>query len=194
MCSTHNEGRSIVERSIRTLNNRVQKYLTSISKIVYIDKLADIVYEYNNVYHSTIKIKSIDLKSSTHIDFGKENNEKGPKFNFNYLNIKAFLQRVTFQISLKKFLWFKKLRILCRGQILVVILMMKKLFKCFTKKNRKRQIKQKFKIEKIIKRKGDKLYVKWKVYDNSFNSSVDKKGVVIKWIIFQNHIHVTETK
>ena len=194
MCSTHNEGRSIVERSIRTLNNRVQKYLTSISKIVYIDKLADIVYEYNNVYHSTIKIKSIDLKSSTHIDFGKESNEKGPKFNFNYLNIKAFLQRVTFQISLKKFLWFKKLRILCRGQILVVILMMKKLFKCFTKKNRKRQIKQKFKIEKIIKRKGDKLYVKWKVYDNSFNSSVDKKGVVIKWIIFQNHIHVTETK
>ena len=194
MCSTHNEGRSIVERSIRTLNNRVQKYLTSISKIVYIDKLADIVYEYNNVYHSTIKIKSIDLKSSTHIDFGKESNEKGPKFNVNYLNIKAFLQRVTFQISLKKFLWFKKLRILCRGQILVVILMMKKLFKCFTKKNRKRQIKQKFKIEKIIKRKGDKLYVKWKVYDNSFNSSVDKKGVVIKWIIFQNHIHVTETK
>ena len=102
MYSTHNEGRSIVKRSIRTLNNRVQKYLTSISKIVYIDKLADIVYEYNNVYHSTIKMKSIDLKSSTHIDFGKESNGKGPKFNFNYLNIKAFLQRVTFQISLKK--------------------------------------------------------------------------------------------
>ena len=32
-----------------------------------------------------------------------------------------------------------------------------------------------FRIEKVIKRKGNKLYVKWKGYDNSFNSSIDKK-------------------
>ena len=37
---------------------------------------------------------------------------------------------------------------------------------------------QEFRIEKVIKKKGDKLYVKWKWYDNSFNSWIDKKGVV----------------
>ena len=34
------------------------------------------------------------------------------------------------------------------------------------------------KIEKFIKKKGDKLYVKWKGYDNSFNSWINKKGIV----------------
>ena len=37
---------------------------------------------------------------------------------------------------------------------------------------------QEFRIEKVIKRKGDKLYVKWKGYDNSFNSWIDKKDLV----------------
>ena len=45
------------------------------------------------------------------------------------------------------------------------------------KKNCKRLIK-KFRTEKVIKRKGDKLYVKWKGYDNSFNSWIDKKDLV----------------
>ena len=35
-----------------------------------------------------------------------------------------------------------------------------------------------FRIEKVIKRKGDKLYVKWKDYDSLFNSWIDKKGIV----------------
>ena len=46
------------------------------------------------------------------------------------------------------------------------------------KKNYKRLIKKKFRIEKVIKGKGDKLYVKWKGYDNSFNSWIDKKDLV----------------
>ena len=41
--------------------------MTSISKNVYIDKLDDIVNKYNNTYHSTIKMKSIDLKLNTYI-------------------------------------------------------------------------------------------------------------------------------
>ena len=51
-----------------------------------------------------------------------------------------------------------------------MILITKKLSEGFMKKNRKKQIKQEFKIEKVIKRKGEKLYVKWKGYNNSFNS------------------------
>ena len=56
MNSTHNEGKSVVaERFIRTLKNKIYKYMISISKNVYIDTLDDIVNEYNNTYHSTIK-------------------------------------------------------------------------------------------------------------------------------------------
>ena len=55
--------------------------MTSVSKNVYIDKLDDIVNQYNNTYHSTIKMKPIDVKSSKHIYFNKENNEKDSKFN-----------------------------------------------------------------------------------------------------------------
>ena len=50
--------------------------MTSTSKTVHIDKLADLVNEYNNTYHSTIKMKPVDVKSSTYIDFGVRNNEK----------------------------------------------------------------------------------------------------------------------
>ena len=58
MHSIHNEGKPVVaERFIRTLKTKIYKYMTSISKNVYIDKLDDIVNEYNNTYHRTIKMK-----------------------------------------------------------------------------------------------------------------------------------------
>ena len=57
MYSTHNEGKSVVaERFIRTIKNKIYKYMTSISKNVHIDKLDDIVDEYNNTYNRTIKM------------------------------------------------------------------------------------------------------------------------------------------
>ena len=81
MYSTHNEEKSVVaERLIRTLKNKIYKYMTSISKNVYIDKLDDIVNEYNNTCHRTIKTKPIDVKDNTCIDFGKEFNDNDPKF------------------------------------------------------------------------------------------------------------------
>ena len=80
MYSIHNEGKSaIAERFIRTLKNKIYKYMTIISKNVYIDKLDDIVDEYNNTYHKTIKMKPIDVKDNTYIDFEKEVNNKDPK-------------------------------------------------------------------------------------------------------------------
>ena len=59
-----------------------------------------------------------------------------------------------------------------------MILMVKKLLEPFMKKNCKRQNQKEFRIEKVIKKKGNKLYVKWKGYDNSFNSWIDKKDVI----------------
>ena len=77
MYLTHNEEDSIVtEIFIRTLKNKIYKNMTSTSKNVYIDKLADIVNKYNNTYHSTIKLKPVNVKSSTYLHFNKENNEK----------------------------------------------------------------------------------------------------------------------
>ena len=58
--------------------------------------------------------------------------------------------------------------------------MVKKLLEGFMKKNSKKLVnsQNKFRIEKVIKRKGDKFYVKWKGYDNRFNSWIDKKDLV----------------
>ena len=77
MYSTHNEGKSVIaERFIRTLKNKIYKYITLISKNAHIDKLDDIVNKYINTYHSTIKMKPVDVKSSTYIDSSKEINVK----------------------------------------------------------------------------------------------------------------------
>ena len=68
MYSIHNEGKSVVaERFIRTLKNKIYKYMTAISKNVYIDKLDDIVKEYNNKYHTSIKMKPVDIMDNTYI-------------------------------------------------------------------------------------------------------------------------------
>ena len=81
MYSTNNEGKSVVaKRFIRTLKSKMYKHMTSISKNVYIDKLDDLVNEYNNTYHTTIKMKPIDVKDNTYINTDKEINNKDPKF------------------------------------------------------------------------------------------------------------------
>ena len=70
MYSIHNERKSVVaERFIRTLKTKICKYMISVSKNVHIDKLDDIVGEYNNTYHRTIKMKPVNVKHNTYIDF-----------------------------------------------------------------------------------------------------------------------------
>ena len=68
MCSIHNEGKSVVtEEFIRTLKNKICKYMTAISQNVYINKLDDIVNGYNNTYHRTNKMKPVDVKDNIYI-------------------------------------------------------------------------------------------------------------------------------
>ena len=65
MCSTHNEGKSVVaEIFIKTLKNKIYKHMTAISKSVYFDVLNNIVDKDNNTYHSSIKMKPIDVKNN----------------------------------------------------------------------------------------------------------------------------------
>ena len=66
MYSTHNEGKSVVdERFIRTLKNKIYKDRTANSENMYFNVLNNIVSEYNNAYHKTIKMKPIDVKSDS---------------------------------------------------------------------------------------------------------------------------------
>ena len=126
MYSTHNEAKSLVaERFIRTLKNKIYKYMTSISKNLYIDKLDDIVNEYNNTYHTTIKMKPIDVKDNTYFAFDREFNDKGPKFKVgDHIRIskyKNIFSKGYTQIGLKKYLLLKKLKILfCRLMLLKI--------------------------------------------------------------------------
>ena len=77
----HNEGKLVVtEIFIRTLKTKIYKYMTLVSKYVYIDKLDDIVGEYNNTYHRAIKMTPVDVENNTYIDFQKKVNDKDPKF------------------------------------------------------------------------------------------------------------------
>ena len=139
--SVHNEEKPIIaERFIRTLKNKIYKYITSISKNVYIDELDNIVKKYNNTYHRKIKMKPVDVMSNTYIESSKEINDKDRKF-------KIFAQNITLQIK-KKFLSLKKLKILCRGHLSLMMLMEKKLVKLFTKKNYKNQIKKYLELKK----------------------------------------------
>ena len=80
MYSAHNEGKSVIgERFIRTLKNKICKYMTSVSKIVYVDKLNDILNKHNNTYHNIIKMKPADV-SDTYIEFSKQINNKDLNF------------------------------------------------------------------------------------------------------------------
>ena len=79
--SKHNEPESVIaEGFIRTLKDKIYKYMTLISNNVYIDKLEDIVNKYNNTYPTTIKMKPVDVESNTYVNSSKETNDKDPKF------------------------------------------------------------------------------------------------------------------
>ena len=96
--------------------------MTWISENVYIDKLGDIVKKCSNTYHRISKMKSADVRSKS-INFNKKNSIVIKILYLKLIimsknqNIKTFFQRVTFQIGPQKFLFLKKLKILCRRRI-----------------------------------------------------------------------------
>ena len=81
MYSTFNEGKSVVaERFIRTLKNKIFKHMKAIPKNVYLDMLDDIVNQYNNTIHRTIKMKPIDVTDDYFAEYNEDSNKKVPKF------------------------------------------------------------------------------------------------------------------
>ena len=183
MYSTNNEGKSVVaKRFIRTLKSKIYKHMTSISKNVYIDKLDDIVNEYNNTYHTTIKMKPIDVKDNTYINTDKEINNKDPKFKVGdrvriskYKNV--FAKGYTANWSEEVFV-IKKVKNTVLWTYVINDLNGEEIMGTYYEKELQKTNQEEFRIEKVIKRKGYKIYVKWKGYDNSFNSWINKKDLI----------------
>ena len=80
MCSTYNDGKSVVEPFIRTLKNKIFKHMTATSKNVYFDVLDDVVNKYNNAVHRAIKMKPIDVTSDSYAEYNEDSDKKDPKF------------------------------------------------------------------------------------------------------------------
>ena len=128
---------------------------------MYIDKPDDIVHKYNNKNHRTIKMKPIDVKDNTYIDFGKEVNDNDPKFKVGdhvriskYKNI--FAKGYTPNWSQEIFL-IKKIKNTVSWTYVINDLNGEEITGTFYEKELQKIDQQEFRIENVIKKKGDKL-------------------------------------
>ena len=156
--------------------------MTFIGKNVYIDVLDDIVKKYINAVHSSIKMKPKDVVDDSFIEYSEETNEKDPKFKVGdnvriskYKNI--FAKGYTPDWSEEVFV-VNKIQNTVPWTYLINDLNGEEIKGSFYEKELQKANQKEFRIEKVIKKKGDKLYVKWKGYNNSFNSWINKKDIV----------------
>ena len=158
--------------------------MTAISKNVYFDVLDDIVHKYNNTVHRRIKMNQIDVRSNSYPEYNEDSNKTDPKFKVGdhvriskYKNI--FAKGYTPNWSEEVFV-VSKIKNTVAWADVISDLNGKKITGSFYEKELPKTSQDKFRIEKVLKRKGGKLSVKWKGYDNSFNSWIDKKKSYIK--------------
>ena len=168
----------VAERFIRTLKTKIYKYIISISKNVYIDKLDDIVNKCKNTYHKTIETE-IEFKN---FQFNKKYYKGVPKFKVvnhvrtsKYENI--FGEDYVPNWSEEGFV-IKKVKKNMPWTIVISDLNGEKIVGTFYEKEQQKTIQKEFRVERVMKRKGNKLYVKWQGYNNFLNSWIDKKDVL----------------
>ena len=156
--------------------------MTAISKNVYFDMLDDIVNKYNNTVHRTIKTKPIDVTNNYYAEHNENSNKKHPKFKVGdnvriskYKN--NFAKGYTPNWSEENFV-VKKIKNTVPWTYVIDDLNGEEITGSFYEKELQKTNQKEFRIEKKIKRKGDKLYVKWKGYDNGFNSWINEKDLV----------------
>ena len=129
-------------------------------------------------------MKPVNVKDNTYIDFNKEVNDKNPKFKLSdhvriskYKNI--FAKGHTPNWPEEVFV-VSKIKNTIPWTYVINDLNGEKITEMFYEKELKKTSQKEFRIEKVIKRKGDKLYVKCKGYNNSFNSWINKKRFGLK--------------
>ena len=137
-------------------------------------------------------MKPVDAKSNTYIDSSKEVNDKNPKFKIvsnvrisKYMN--AFAKGYTPNWSEKVFV-IKKVKNTVPLTYVTNDLKGEEIDETLYENELQKTNQKDFRIEKIIKKKGDRLYVKWKGYYNSFNSWIDKKDSINEWIFSRTKI------
>ena len=181
--STYNKGKSVVtERFIRTLKNKIFKHMTAISKNIYFDALYDIVNKYNNSVHRTMKMKPIDATPDSYAEYNEDLNKKDPQFKVgDYVRISKykniFTKGYTPNLSEEVFV-VSKIKDTVPQTNAISDLNGEEITGSFCEKELQKTNQEKFRIKKVNKRKEDKLNVKWKAYDNSFDSWIDKKDIV----------------
>ena len=161
---TYNEGKSVVaERFIRTLRNKNFKHMTVISKNVYFDVLDDIVNKNNNTIHRSIKIKPINVTSGSYAEYNEDFNKNEPKFKVGdyariskYKNI--FAKGYTSNWSEEVFV-VSKIKNTIPWTYVISDVNGEEITGRFYEKELRKTDQEKLRIEKILKRKGDKLYV-----------------------------------
>ena len=155
--------------------------MVSISMNVYIAKLDEVVYKYNNTYR-TIKMKLVNVNRSMYIDFNKESNDKDPKFKIGdvvriskYKNIfaKGYVPNWSEDVFL-----IKVVKSTVPWVYVTSDLKGEKMLGTFYEKELQKTSQKGFRVEIIIKTKNDKIYVKWEDYCSSFNSWIDKEVIV----------------
>ena len=164
MYSTYNEGKSVVaERFIRTIQQNV-----------YFDVLDDIVDKYNNTVHKTNKMKPIEVMNDYYAEYNEHPIKKNPKFKVGdniriskHKNI--FAKGYTPNWSEEVFIT-NKIKNAVPWTYAISDLNGEEITGSFYEKELQKTSQKEFRIEKVLKRKGDKLHVKWKGYNNSFNS------------------------
>ena len=148
--------------------------MTAISKNVYFDVLDDIVNKYNNTVHRTIKMKPIDVTSDSYAEYNEDSNVTKPKLKVGdhvriSKNKNIFAKGYTQNWSEEVFV-VSKIKDTVPWTYFISDLNGEPAAGRFYEKELQKTSQEKFRIEKVLKRKGNKLYVKWKGYNNSFNS------------------------
>ena len=149
---------------------------------MYIDKLDDIVNEYNSTYNSTIKMKPTDVKNNIYINIGKEVNDRNPKFKVgDHVRISKYKNNFGKGYTPN---WFEEIFVIkeIKNKVPWTYVINdrngEEIIGTFYEKELQKTNQKGFRIEKVIKKKGNKLYVKLKRYNNSFNSWIDQKDLV----------------
>ena len=133
-------------------------------------------------------MKSIDIKDNTYIDFEKEVNNKDPTFKIGdyvriskYKNIfaKGYMPNWSEEVFI-----ISKIKNTVSWTYVINDLNGEEIIGTFYEKELQKTNQKEFRMEKVLKKKGGKLYVKWKSYDNSFNSWIDKKRFSV--ILYKN--------
>ena len=158
--------------------------MAAVSKNVYFDLLDDIANKYNNRVQKTIKMKPIDVTSDLYAEYNEDSNEKDPNFKVGDLvrisKYKCSFGKGYTQNWSEDVFIISKIKNTVLWTYVLSDLNEEHIARTFYEKELQKTTQEKFRIEKVIKKKDDKLYAKWKGYDDSFNSWIYKKRPYIK--------------